>query len=44
MVTIKVLEWFAVARETSEGRFEALVHEASDIIVVADDYGPADAT
>jgi diguanylate cyclase (GGDEF)-like protein/PAS domain S-box-containing protein len=34
VITIKVLEWFAVARETSEGRFEALVHEASDIIVV----------
>jgi diguanylate cyclase (GGDEF)-like protein/PAS domain S-box-containing protein len=37
--TIKVLQWFAVARETSEGRFEALVHEASDIIVVADNQG-----
>ena len=37
--TIKVLEWFAVARESSEGRFEALVHEASDIIIVADVSG-----
>ena len=37
--TIKVLQWFASARETSEGRFEALVHEASDIIVVADRSG-----
>ncbi len=37
--TIKVLQWFAGARETSEGRFEALVHEASDIIVVADASG-----
>jgi diguanylate cyclase (GGDEF)-like protein/PAS domain S-box-containing protein len=37
--TIKVLQWFAVARETSEGRFEALVHEASDIIVVSDREG-----
>jgi len=39
VVTIKVLEWFAVAREASEGRFEALVHGASDIIVVADPTG-----
>ena len=37
--TIKVLQWFASARETSEARFEALVHEASDIIVVADNEG-----
>lgn len=37
--TIKVLEWFAVARESSEGRFEALVQEASDIIIVADAEG-----
>ena len=37
MVTIKLLEWFAAAREASEGRFEALVREASDIIIVADD-------
>lgn len=39
VITIKVLEWFASARESSEGRFEALVHEASDIIVVADSSG-----
>ncbi len=39
VVTILVLQWFATARETSEGRFEALVHEASDIIVVADNLG-----
>ncbi len=37
--TIKVFQWFAAAREASEGRFEALVHEASDIIVVADNAG-----
>lgn len=37
--TILVLQWFAAARESSEGRFEALVHEASDIIVVADTEG-----
>ncbi|MGD0379156.1 MAG: EAL domain-containing protein [Acidimicrobiales bacterium] len=37
--TIKVLQWFATARETSEGRFEALVHEASDIIIVSDNKG-----
>jgi diguanylate cyclase (GGDEF)-like protein/PAS domain S-box-containing protein len=37
VVTIMLLEWFAIARESSEGRFEALVQEASDIIIVADD-------
>jgi len=37
--TILVLQWFAKAREASEGRFEALVHEASDIIVVSDHLG-----
>jgi len=37
--TILVLHWFASAREDSEGRFEALVHEASDIIVVSDTLG-----
>ena len=37
--TILVLQWFAAARESSEGRFEALVHEASDIIVVSDREG-----
>ncbi len=37
--TILVLQWFAAAREASEGRFEALVHEASDIIVVSDTEG-----
>ena len=37
--TIMVLQWFAAAREASEGRFEALVHEASDIIVVSDISG-----
>jgi diguanylate cyclase (GGDEF)-like protein/PAS domain S-box-containing protein len=36
VATIKVLEWFAVARESSDGRFEVLVQEASDIIIVAD--------
>ncbi|HLM96905.1 MAG TPA: EAL domain-containing protein [Acidimicrobiales bacterium] len=39
VVTILVLQWLSMARETSEGRFEALVHEASDIIVVSDDLG-----
>ncbi len=39
VVTIKVLEWFAVAREVSEGRFKALVHEATDIIIVVDRTG-----
>ncbi|HLM97101.1 MAG TPA: PAS domain-containing protein, partial [Acidimicrobiales bacterium] len=37
--TILVLQWFAKAREAGEGRFEALVHEASDIIVVSDHLG-----
>lgn len=37
--TIEVLEWFARARESSEGRFKALVQDASDIIVVADPSG-----
>lgn len=39
VVTIKVLQWFALARESSEARLEALVQEASDIIVVADASG-----
>jgi diguanylate cyclase (GGDEF)-like protein/PAS domain S-box-containing protein len=39
VLTIKLLEWFAVARETSEGRFRALVQHASDIIVVTDSEG-----
>jgi len=39
VVTIMVLEWLTRAKEMSEGRFEALVHEASDIIVVADTSG-----
>ncbi|MGH9018988.1 MAG: PAS domain S-box protein, partial [Acidimicrobiales bacterium] len=39
VLTIKLLEWFAVARETSEGRFRALVQHASDIIVVTDHDG-----
>jgi diguanylate cyclase (GGDEF)-like protein/PAS domain S-box-containing protein len=34
--TIMLLEWFAVAREGSEGRFRSLVQHASDIIVVTD--------
>jgi diguanylate cyclase (GGDEF)-like protein/PAS domain S-box-containing protein len=36
LLTIKLLEWFAVAREASEGRFRILVQHASDIIVVCD--------
>jgi diguanylate cyclase (GGDEF)-like protein/PAS domain S-box-containing protein len=39
VLTIKLLEWFAVARESSEGRFRALVQHASDIIVVTDSEG-----
>jgi diguanylate cyclase (GGDEF)-like protein/PAS domain S-box-containing protein len=39
LMTIKLLEWFAVAREASEGRFRALVQHASDIIVVTDSQG-----
>ncbi len=39
VATIKVLQWFASARETGEARFEALVQEASDIIIVADNEG-----
>jgi PAS domain S-box-containing protein len=38
-MTIKLLEWFATAREASEGRFRALVQHASDIIVVTDSEG-----
>ncbi len=39
VLTIMVLQWFASARETGEERFEALVHEASDIIIVSDTNG-----
>ncbi len=39
VLTIKLLEWFAVGRESSEGRFRALVQHASDIIVVTDADG-----
>jgi diguanylate cyclase (GGDEF)-like protein/PAS domain S-box-containing protein len=39
LMTIKLLEWFAVAREATEGRFRALVQHASDIIVVTDSEG-----
>jgi diguanylate cyclase (GGDEF)-like protein/PAS domain S-box-containing protein len=39
LLTIKLLEWFALARESSEGRFRALVRHASDIIVVCDADG-----
>ena len=39
LLTIKLLEWFAVARESSEGRFRALVQHAGDIIVVVDAQG-----
>ncbi len=39
LLTIKLLEWFAVARESSEGRFRALVQHAGDIIVVVDIEG-----
>jgi diguanylate cyclase (GGDEF)-like protein/PAS domain S-box-containing protein len=39
VLTIKLLEWFAVARESSEGRFRALVQHAGDIIVVVDAEG-----
>ena len=40
VVTIKVLQWFAVARESSESRFKALVQQASDLVAVvnADGY------
>jgi len=38
-LTIKVLQLFAETREASEGRFKALVHEASDIIIVTDQSG-----
>ena len=39
VITMMVLQWFAAGREASDGRFEALVHEASDIIVVSDPVG-----
>ena len=39
VVTIKVLEWFAVVREESEERFKTLVEHASDIVVVVDADG-----
>ncbi len=39
VMTIKVLEWFAVGRESSEQRFRMLVQHASDIIVVTDRNG-----
>ena len=39
LLTIKLLEWFAEARESSEGRFRALVQHASDIIIVTDASG-----
>lgn len=34
--TIKVLEWFALGRESSEDRFKVLVQNASDIVAVVD--------
>jgi len=39
LLTMKLLDWFAHARETSEGRFRALVQHASDIIIVTDSAG-----
>ena len=39
LLTMKLLEWFATARESSEGRFRALVQHASDIIMVTDTSG-----
>ncbi|HLX87020.1 MAG TPA: EAL domain-containing protein [Acidimicrobiales bacterium] len=36
VVTIKVIEWFAAAREAGEARFSTLVQHASDIVVVVD--------
>ena len=39
VLTIKVLEWFAKVRESSESRFKALVQHASDIIIVTDNRG-----
>ena len=39
VVTIKVLEWFALVREASEERFKTLVEHASDIVVVVDGGG-----
>ena len=39
VMTIKVLEWFASARESGELRFRTLVQHASDIIIVTDPVG-----
>ncbi|HXW38411.1 MAG TPA: EAL domain-containing protein, partial [Acidimicrobiales bacterium] len=38
-MTIKVLEWFAVGKESSEERFRKLVEHSSDMIVVTDRRG-----
>ena len=37
--TIKVLQWFAIARESSEVRFKTLVQHASDLVAVVDGTG-----
>ena len=39
VVTIKVLQWFAAAREAGEARFSTLVQNASDIVAVVDSDG-----
>ena len=39
VLTIKVLEWFAIARETSETRFKTLVQHSSDLVAVVDGVG-----
>jgi diguanylate cyclase (GGDEF)-like protein/PAS domain S-box-containing protein len=36
VATIKVLQWFAAARESGENRFRVLVQNASDIVTVVD--------
>ena len=36
VMTIKVLQWFAAARESGEGRFRVLVQNASDVVAVVD--------
>lgn len=35
--TIKVIQWFAASRESSEARFRALVQNASDIVAVVNE-------
>lgn len=36
LFTIEVLQWFALSRESSEARLEALVEHASDVVVIVD--------